>query len=294
MFSVNAAVSFSTLFVETVGLKSLLALSQNGSATQTAFTNTPTVMYLRRERTDRHHIANVFDEAGVKIYTIERRTMFTPVWSVLTVGERREIATLHAGLVNRYFDLHCKPDIRHREIQLSFGAAGATRQFHLNDGAGYEWNSSSRFLERVINPGGGDEEVRQRVAKARQMRTMRFDFEILIDETLVDREVAIITAYIAMLTQWGIGSYIDTRGPTLVGIPVAKTAHLDPESHAVQLTYDDESSLSESLPESDPIAARRLMLEDRQVLSLEGSDSQSDHTTYGKYSVAAAEEESMS
>lgn len=273
VFTVNALVSFSTLFIETAGLKSLLTLSQSDGATHTAFTTTPTVLYLRRERTDRHHIANVFDDSGVKIYTIERRTMFTPIWSVLTVGERREVATMHAGLLNRYFDMHCKPDIRHRDIPLKFGSTGATRQFHLNDGT-YEWNSASMFLERIVNPGAGDEEIRRRVAKVRQMRTMRFDFEVLVDESMVDKDVALVTAYISMLTQWGIGSYADTRGPTLVGMPTADQATLEkPESHQVDMYYEEDSTFDADDSASEPIEVRRLMLQDRQALSIEGSES---------------------
>lgn len=265
VFAANAAVSFSNLFIETVGLKSFMALSQNDAATRTQFTDKPTILYLRRERKDRHRIANVFDEAGIKIYTIERRTMFTPVWSMYTIDERREVATLHAGLMHRYFDLHCKPDIKHRDISLSFGASGLRRLFYLNDGAGYEWNTNSRFLERIVNPGCGDEEIRQRVARARQMRTMRFDFEILIDESLIDREVAIVTSYIAMLTQWGIGDCVDTRGPTVVYNTFqplsAQSDRKDTVGVELKISDHDDSSFEDDLDFSSRPGPFRLLLE---------------------------------
>ena len=266
VFAVNAAVSFTTLFTETTGLKSFLEFSRDGSAQRTQLTSSPTVLYLRRDRTDRHHIAKVYDAAGVEIYTIERRTMFTPVWSVLTVGDKREIATLHAGLMNRYFDFNCKPEIRHRNVILNFSATKVSRQFYLNDGAGYEWRNGSKYLERIVNPGSGDEEIRQRVAKVRQMRTMRFDFEILVDESMVDLEVALVTAYITMLTQWGIGSYVDTRGPTKVqhnSLPIFGVPY-EPETHVVELTYDGESTDSirgEPISDAGMEGSERLLLE---------------------------------
>ena len=256
VFSVNAAISFSRLFLESLGIKSIMNVARDGAAQRTAFTETPTVYYLRRERTDRHHIANIFDASGVKIYTIERRTVFTPVWSMLSVKERREVATLHAGLINRYFDFSHKLDLCHRDIAWSLGPEGMARRFHLNDGAAYEWRQGSRFLERVVNPGSGEEEIRQRVAKTRQLRTMRFDFEILVDETMIDRDIVLVTAYITMMTQWGIGSYVDTRGPTLLPHAIRydeprqrmeeesdqTRSEFDMPTHFVELIYKEEHS----------------------------------------------------
>lgn len=261
VFTVNAAISFSTLFVESLGFKPIMSVARDGAAQRTAFTETPVVYYLRRERTDRHRIANIYDHNGTKIYTIERRTVFTPVWSMLTVKERREVATLHAGFVNRYFDFNNKQGLCHRDIAWAFGPAGLTRRFHLNDGAAYEWRKGSKFLERIINPGSGEEEVRQRVAKVRQLRTMSFEYEILVDESMIDRDIVLVTAYIAMLTQWGIGSYVDTRGPTLLGhalqhdvlqrtqINSAEISNFELETpiHAVELIYAQDCTNS---PES--------------------------------------------
>lgn len=286
VFTAHAAISFSTLFVESLGLRSFLGYSRDGAAQRTPFTDTPSVYYIRRERTDRHHVANVYDSSGVKLYTIERGTMFTPVWSIVSAEERKEIGTLHAGLLNRYFDFNNKTDLKHRDIGWSLGSNGATRQFHLNDGAAYEWRQGSRFLERIINPGGGDEEIHQRVAKARQLRTMRFDFEILVDETMIDRDVAIATAYISIMTQWGIGSYVDTRGPTVVKTKTEADADIpsafsfDPQF--VEVIYsddfgaDDESvqeidrNIHEQTPTAEPIAPENLLqIEPKMATSAE-------------------------
>lgn len=279
VFSVNAAISFGTLFAETLGLKSssLVFSQKNGSATRTKFTNMPTVLYVRRERSDRHHVANVFDETGNKIYTIERRTMFTPVWSLLTASGRREVGTLHAGIMSRYFDLHEKPNIRHRELPFAFGPAAYSRQFHADGGAGFVWDSESMFLEQIANPGCGEEEIRTRVAKVRQLRTMRFDYELLIDEMLVDREVALVTAYISMLTQWGIGSIVDTSGPTMVDsrmVAVSNGLHRS-EVHAVKLICDTTdisifSQEEEEEEEEEPSEVMMMATRSRPMLLQEG------------------------
>ena len=93
---------------------------------------------------------------------------------------------------------------------------GIHRKFHLNDGASYEWSRSSKYLERIINPGGDDEEKHERVAKARLMRQFKFDYELLVDENKIDREVALATGFISMITHWGLGHKTYTRGPTMI------------------------------------------------------------------------------
>jgi hypothetical protein len=71
-------------------------------------------------------------------------------------------------------------------------------------------------LERIINPGGDDEEKRERVAKARLMRQFKFDYELLVDENKIDREVALATGFISMITHWGLGHKTYTNGPTMI------------------------------------------------------------------------------
>ncbi|ANB11494.1 hypothetical protein AWJ20_4309 [Sugiyamaella lignohabitans] len=175
-----------------------------------------TALYVRRDRRDRQRAVNVFDGNGNKVYTIERKSRFIPNWSIYEFPSRKEIATLHPGFMDRSVDFHHKPDIQHREMIAQNGISGRSRHFYLQDGAPYEWSRMTRFLERVVNNGGGSEEVRERVARARLMRQFRFDYELLIDESKIDREVVLATAFLSMITEWGLGHKTRTTGPTAI------------------------------------------------------------------------------
>ena len=83
-------------------------LSSHASAEHIPFTGEPTALYVRRERKDRNRVANVFDGNGQKVFTIERKTMLSHIWSVLEFPSRREIATIFTGLARRYVDFHNK------------------------------------------------------------------------------------------------------------------------------------------------------------------------------------------
>lgn len=169
-------------------------------------------LYVRRDRKNRNRVIGVFDHNGVKCYTIERPTQFTPIWRILEYPSRRDIATVHAGIHTRTIDFYEKKGLQHRELKHSLGSIG--RIFYLTDGAIYRWSRASKCLEKVINPGGGDEEVHERLAKARLMRQFRFDYEILYDQTKIDRDVVLATGFVSMITEWGLGAKIETRGPT--------------------------------------------------------------------------------
>lgn len=214
VFSLNLGITTFSYAADAFGLHSLTKFSTDSESQRNAFTVTPTVLYVRRERSDRHRIANVFDSDGNKIYTFERRTSFSPIWSMYNTDQRLEVATVRIGILHRGVDYHMKPDLKHREMALSLGYGGLSRTFHMNDGAPYEWSRASKYLERVINPGGGSEEIRQRVAQVRLMRQLKFDFELLVDESEIDLEVALTTGFIAMNTLWGIGEQVETTGPT--------------------------------------------------------------------------------
>ena len=70
------------------------------------------------------------------------------------------------------------------------GINGRYRSFYLNDGCKYSWTSSStKCLEKVINPNGGLEEKRFRVAKVKLMRQFKLDFEVLVDNKNIDPEL---------------------------------------------------------------------------------------------------------
>ncbi|AOW05109.1 hypothetical protein B0I72DRAFT_137329 [Yarrowia lipolytica] len=214
--TLNVAFTAGSVVADTFGIRALLEFNRYGTATVAPLpTQNLKAYYIRRNRRDRNRMVNVFAGNGQLVYTIERKTQFSTVWSVLST-DRREVATVNAGLFNRCFDFHNKPEVQHRDLLAETGLTGIYRKFYLADGAAYEWSRSSGFLERIVNPGGGDEEIRQRVAKARLMRQFRFDYELVVDESGIDADVAIVTGFITMLCSWGLGNSTATRGPTYI------------------------------------------------------------------------------
>lgn len=214
--TLNVAFTAGSVVADTFGVRALLEFNRYGTATVAPLpTQNLKAYYIRRNRRDRNRMVNVFSGDGQLVYTIERKTQFSTVWSVLST-DRREVATVNAGLFNRCFDFHNKPEVQHRDLLAETGLTGIYRKFYLADGAAYEWSRTSGFLERIVNPGGGDEEIRQRVAKARLMRQFRFDYELVVDENAIDADVAIVTGFITMLCSWGLGNSTTTRGPTYI------------------------------------------------------------------------------
>lgn len=175
-----------------------------------------TRVHVRRDNMKRQTHINVFDNEGSKIYTIERESSTTPTWSMYTYPKRHEITTIRAGFFLKSFDFHNKPNLQHRVLQRENSLAGRMRTFYLADGYKYIWTRGTKFLERVTNPGGGEEETRERIAKVRLMRQRKFDYELLVDERKVDLEVALATGFLCMMTFWGLGDITETVGPTML------------------------------------------------------------------------------
>lgn len=183
---------------------------------------TPTkAVHIRRDNKARQTRINVFDNKGDKIYTIERHSASTPTWSLFTYPHRHEIATIRAGFFLKSFDFHNKAGIQHRVLGAETGLSGRLKTFYLNDGHKYVWTRGAKFLEKVTNPGGNEEEIRERIAKVRLMRQRKFDYELIIDEKKVDLEVAIATGFLCMMTFWGMGDITETVGPTYIPEPIA-------------------------------------------------------------------------
>ncbi|ESX00998.1 hypothetical protein KL918_002640 [Ogataea parapolymorpha] len=172
--------------------------------------------YIRRDNDRRQVLVNVFNEKGEKVYIFQRESALNPTWSLRTLPSYREIATIRCGFFLKSLDFHNKPGLQHRVINSESGLSGRLRTFYLNDGHKYGWTRNSKFLEKFTNPGGNDEEVRERVAKVRLMRQRKFDYELTLDDTKVDPEVAMATAFVAMMTFWGLGDITETVGPTLL------------------------------------------------------------------------------
>lgn len=180
----------------------LFSLRKAG-ATFTPFTATPQVLYVRPDNGEPAVTINVFDSLGHKVYTIERRSRYATLWTVYEASTRRQVAEIKCGLVLRSISFINKRNIKTRRIGQPRWRYGGLpdHRFYLDDGAPYEWTRNSQYLERVLNPGGGTEETRQRLARVRLLRARRFEYELLVDEDF-DREIALGTAFIAMLTEW--------------------------------------------------------------------------------------------
>lgn len=179
-------------------------------------TEYPVAFFIRQDRKDKNRLVRVFNGFGEQKYSFERLSAFNPIWRMLTFPERKEIATLKIGLTDRSINFHNKPSLNHRVLFMDWGMGGRYRSFYLNDGCKYSWSSTTKFLEKVINPSGGVEENRIRVAKVKLMRQFKLDFEVLVDQENVDPEVVLASAFIGMFTQWGIGNFTDTIGPTYI------------------------------------------------------------------------------
>lgn len=188
----------------------------HGQASRIPLTCNAKAFYIRRNRKDRNRVISVFDQDGKRCYTIERKSRLSPVWQILDVPSRRDVATVHAGLIKRFVDFHNKQGLRHRKLTHPLHPLLEYRTFYLTDGAAYRWYCASQYLEKVINPGGGDEETYIRVAHARLMRRFRFDYELLYDPEMIDPEVVLATGFVSMVTEWGLGYVPETRGPTAI------------------------------------------------------------------------------
>lgn len=184
-------------------------------------------VHVRRDNLKRQTHVNVFDNSGDKIYTIERESASTPTWSLYTYPQRHEIATIRAGFFLKSFDFHNKVGLQHRVLQSENSLAGRMRTFFLTDGYKYIWTRGTKYLEKVTNQGGGDEETRERIAKVRLLRQRKFDYELLVDERKVDLQIALATAFLCMMTFWGLGDITETVGPTILA-PVHQKHEQEP------------------------------------------------------------------
>lgn len=254
VYSQAAYLTVQTYFYEHFGWKAYLDYHTT-DANIVPLTKTPSAYYVRRDRKNRHRAVNVFDRFGNKVYTIERESPLNPMWSLRKYPSRREVATVRCGFFSTSVDWHNKLTVQHREVKDESGIHGNFKSFYLDDGAKYQWTRGSKFLEKVTNPEGGDEENRERIAKVRLMRQFKFDFELLVDESKIDLEYVLATAFISMMVQWGYGDITETRGPTYVGEPEVPTTTSTTEvvKEAVKKVEEvEEEEKEKDLPE--PVA----------------------------------------
>lgn len=179
-------------------------------------TNSPSQFFLRAALDFNMREVVIFDSKGIKLYSIERGLVLNPLWTMYSYPDRHPIATIVVALTFASVDFLNRVDYCHRRVLLDISFSGAYKSFHLPDGAKYSWTTGLRCLEKVRSPHCGTEEVRVRVAKAKLMRQFRLDYEILIDEDLIGKEIALATSFISMLTQWGVGNAVAGVGPTYI------------------------------------------------------------------------------
>lgn len=94
------------------------------------------------------------------------------------------------------------------------------REFQLTDGEKYHWTFKGQYLERVRNPGQKEAEVRERIGTVK-LHPNHKGFDLIINEDIVNREMAIATALICYIEAWNTwrgygGIYLaEQHSPTL-------------------------------------------------------------------------------
>ncbi|KAK9319403.1 hypothetical protein V1517DRAFT_332676 [Lipomyces orientalis] len=162
----------------------------------------------------REHVHNVLSSDDALLYTFERYKK--GVWMMYSYPQRELLATIrfrksaawwgpnHRGHSIDYHYGRPADELGRRKIRRKSTIFDNYNVFYTNDGAPYHWATNTRRLERVINYGGKENEVRQVVAQAKPLRRHQLNYELLIDDTLIDPIVALTTAFISMKTQWAL------------------------------------------------------------------------------------------
>lgn len=212
----------------------------SSAATYEALSPDANAFYIRSDNGEPNKIVNVYDALGKPVFSFERTSEYSTLWSLYQLPVRRQVALIRIGLVWQSVDFLDKPGLQHRQLTPDQGwvTGWLRRQFFLTDGASYHWTRRSQWLERTINPGGKHEERRERLARVRLLRPYRFEWELLVDSSL-DPEIALATGFVAMQTQW------DTTHRVTPG---ARTA-IVPAKQAC----NDENTERVSLPTAKPI-----------------------------------------
>lgn len=145
------------------------------------------------------------------VYTFEQVSRSSHTWLMYTYPDRAPVATLTLKHLMKVagktahtdaLHFHSKRGINIRKIRRKSTVFDSYRMFYTLDGAPYQWSRNTKHLEKVINMGGKEEEVRKVVGKAKLLRRGKLDYEVLLDEKQVDKEVALATAFASILTQW--------------------------------------------------------------------------------------------
>ncbi|KAK9456723.1 hypothetical protein V1511DRAFT_456354 [Dipodascopsis uninucleata] len=165
-----------------------------------------------RQWWQREHVVNVLSSDDAILYTIERYKHH--VYMIYSYPERVLIATIRlqtnvrtwgpnarGHTIEFHTGQHAK-DIGRRKLRRKTTHFDHYNVFYTDDGAPYHWARRSRRLERVVNYGGKELELRHVVAQAKPLRRKGLDYELIVDENRMDPLMAICTAYISIKTQW--------------------------------------------------------------------------------------------
>ncbi|KAK9446998.1 uncharacterized protein V1518DRAFT_422649 [Limtongia smithiae] len=160
----------------------------------------------------RPHVYNVLSRDHDLQHTFERYK--TGVWMLYTYPDRtlvatirfwRRIAVFGPNARGHTIEFHvgtASTELRRRKIRHTATAFDSYNVFYTADGAPYHWSTNTRKLERVVNDGGKDLEVRQTVCQAKPLRRHVPNYEFLIDSSVIDPIVVLCTGFISMKTQW--------------------------------------------------------------------------------------------
>lgn len=170
----------------------------------------PTKLVIRKEFGTGSKVMAVFDESqhatyDDKIFHMTRSRAVKGVYKMYTRGDDLPIGTLRAGLrsnvcLYRTADL-TELDLGWHVVSHSVDALDNYRTFQLSDGNTYQWTFKGQFLERVHNLGQKEAEVRERVGQV-IVHPNRQGFDIIFNENVVKRELAIATAMICYIEAW--------------------------------------------------------------------------------------------
>lgn len=207
--------------VKTANAFSPFAFPSKANGSVAPLTTTPQIFYLRRDTANPRTQINVFSPDGTKPYVYERQHRLSSHWRMSRADTSEPISVITLALTGSTFEFYAKPGLKKRKVATKLPLLPIGCRFYLNDGAMYQWDANTRYLERVINPGGGVEEKRQRLGHASLLRRFSFDWEIQIDPR-VDPEVALTTVLIPLLTEWP-NSILDHTAGVRAVLPPSST-----------------------------------------------------------------------
>lgn len=140
-----------------------------------------------------------------KIYHMTRSRAVKGAYKMYEKNDELPIAAIRAGLRSNVM-LIKTADLS--ELELGWhvvdhvvDALDDYREFQLADGERYHWTFKGQFLERIRNPGQKEAEVRERVGSVK-LHPNRKGFDLFVNESIVNREMAICTALICYIEAW--------------------------------------------------------------------------------------------